>query len=73
MHERLEQLDDELFHLDEAIEHLKHVPDCEDITEYLEGLRRTTALQRKIEHMRIEIMDGIDDNDLRREYEEATL
>ena len=73
MRERLERLEDEIFHLGEAIDHLNHVSGCEDYVTLLEDKLAIARLERAATHLLCEMQDDSDEDDLRREYEQSTI
>lgn len=73
MHERLERLEDEVFHLKEAVGHLKQVRGCEDYVALLEDKLAITTLERGMTHLLCEMQDDREEDELRREYEVSTL
>ena len=72
-HDRLEKVTEQLFHLDEAIDHLNQVGHCEDIVEMLNDRSIILTAAKNALHKCIEQDDRRDLRDLTREYWRAVL
>ena len=67
-HERLEYIEDQLFHLGEALEHINQVDHCEDLVEAISDRVFVLVFARDEVHKRIEEADARDLSALKREY-----
>lgn len=73
IYEKWERADNEVFRLSEAYDHLKGVRDCTDLMDIIKDRMIVTAFEREQYHKLLEEQNRREDEELRREYELATI
>ena len=71
--EKYERADNELFHINEAIEHLNDVRDAGNVVDILHDMAMFLEFEREALHKMLEEQNRREDEELRREYELATI
>ena len=73
IYEKWERADNEVFRLSEAMDYLNGVRDCKDLIDIIKDRMIVTVFEREQYHKMLEAQNRREDEELRREYEFATL
>ena len=71
--EKYERADNELFHLNEAIEHLEEAGECEEVILIIRDKISEISAERNYYHGLIEAHDERDESEQKREYYSSVL
>lgn len=73
LHEELERITDDIMHIEDAIEALQDVADCDDVIDVLHDRMLVLGVRRDDVHARIEAIDAREEAELTREYWRAVI